>query len=259
MMREPSHEKVIDLAFAFANSEDLPAEDRRLLDQMQAGSRSRDELDQYARIISEAREALDASRLSPGEEPEPIDDNTLAEYLDGALSAEEKESVEARLVNEPGALRQLIGLADLLPEDDERGHAIAYVFEMLGRALRMLSHPGEGFELMPLQPAAVLGPETESSVQVWTQDLGPIRIQCTLQCTADKRLGLTVKLVSPDAPPQGMRISLRMEGKLLQSDVVPSSGEVTLHDLGPATYELEIAVPSTNVVSIEFDFRDRGV
>ena len=253
-MSEFPEEKMVELAFDIANSEKLSADNKRLLERIQASPGARAKFDDYLRTISEAHAAFN-ELTGPAEAIlSPIDDNTLAEYLDGVLSDAEREQVEARLVSEPGALQQLVGLAELLePGEDERS-AVTFVIEVAKKGLRLLSHPAEGFEPIPLQPAAVLGPEKTQRIQTWTQRLGPVHVHCTLQATKDDLLGLTIKLISPDPPPSGTRVSLLADGKLVQSDVVPESGEVTLRNLEPAVYDLDIIVPSATVARMRFDF-----
>ncbi len=256
-MSEFPEEKMAELAFGVANSEKLSGDDESLLERIQASPGARAQFDEYLRTISEARAALDELTRPAKAGLTPIDDNTLAEYLDGVLGDEEREQIEARLVREPGALKQLVGLAELLGSGADETSAVTFVIELAKKGLRLLSHPAEGFEMIHLQPAAVLGPEQVQPIQSWTQRLGPVHVHCTLQATKEDLLGLTIKLISPDPPPNGTRISLMVDGKLVQSDVVPGSGEVTLRNLEPAIYDLDIIVPSANVARMRFDFISR--
>ncbi len=253
-MSEYPEEKMVELAFGVANSEKLSRDHERLLERIQASPGALAKFDEYLRTISEARAAFDELTGPAGAAPAPIDDNTLAEYLDGVLSEAERGQVEARLVSEPGALQQLAGLAELLESGEDESPALTFVIELAKKGLRMLSHPTEGFELIPLQPAAVLGPERTQRIQTWTQRLGPVHVHCTLQATKDDLLGLTIKLISPAPPPSGSRVSLLAGGKLVQSDVLPDSGEVTLRNLEPAIYDLDIIIPSATVARMRFDF-----
>lgn len=253
-MSEFPEDELIELAFDVANSEELSRDGERLLERIQASPGALAKFDEYLRTISEARAAFDEMTGPAEAAPTPMDDNTLAEYLDGVLSDAEREQVEAQLVGEPGALQQLIGLAELLEPGEDESSTVTFVIELAKKGLRLLSHPAEGFELIPLQPAAVLGPEKTQRVQTWTQRLGPVHVHCTLQATKDDLLGLTIKLISPARPPKGSRISLLADGKLVQSDVVPDSGELTLRNLEPATYDLDIIVPSLSVARMRFDF-----
>lgn len=253
-MSKIPEEKIVELAFDVANSKKLSEEDTRLLERIQASPRARAKFEEYLRTISEARTAFDGLTGPADSVLTPIDDNTLAEYLDGVLSDAERAQVEARLVSEPGALQQLIGLAELSELGEDESSAVTFVIELAKKGLRLLSHPAEGFEFIPLQPAAVLGPEKPQRIQSWTQHLGPIHVHCTLQATKDDMLGLTIKLISPVPLPIGTRVSLLADGKLVQSDIVPESGQVTLRNLEPVTYDLDIIVPSASVARMRFNF-----
>ena len=253
-MSEFPQEKIVELAFEVSNSGNLSGDDKRLLERIQASPGARAKLEEYLRTISDARAALDELTCPDEAALTPIDDNTLAEYLDVELNDAERAQVEARLVSEPGALQQLIGLVELLGSDEDEKSAITFVIELAEKGLRLLSHPAEGFEAIPLRPVAVLGPEKTQRVQTWTQHLGSVHVHCTLQATKDDLLGLTIKLISPAPPPNGTRISLFVDGDLVQSDVVPKSGEVTLRNLEPVLYDLDIIVPSATVARMRFDF-----
>ncbi len=253
-MNELTDERLVELAFTKANGEALSPEDQVLLARIEASESHRAAFHDYLQTIGKLRGAFKEQADAAGAAAEPLDENTLAEYFDGMLSEKERDRVETRLVKDPHALRQLMDLADLA-EALPKASAIKYIIRMAKEGLEWLAHPKQGFELLELRPAQVLGKTPASAVQTWTQQLGPVRMQCRIQSSKEGRLVLSLKLVSPSPPPKGSRLAVKTRGIIIQSEPLPETGEITLRNLEPDTYDVEIVLPSDEARTMTFDLQ----
>lgn len=252
-MTTPTTEELAELAYAIANREILTRKDSEALQRLQDSPEGRDQVLECLKTVQEIRAQLGDSAKGPQGEPSLLDDNTLAEYLDGVLEPAERLEVEAHLIDHPAALNQLIDLSEVLAEVTPSAVVIRYICSVAKKGLQIISHPLEGFEMIQAAPVPVLGGDDSDSIQSWTQNFRDFRVRYSLRQTRDDQVTLSISLVDPEVPPPGSRITIRAKGQTIQSDMLSSSGQVTFRDLPLGAYSLDLLIPTQNTVTMELD------
>lgn len=169
-----------------------------------------------------------------------LDDNLLAEFVDGALPPEERDAVEHRLAHCAGCLRKAVALAELAHELLPAPGLAEVVVGMARRGLRMLSYPGSDFTLHALRPVPVLSALEETALaQRWSVTHGGITATFTLIAEEEGMATLELALERDGAPITHGHIALRQDDHLLESLPLPAEGGVVFRNLSPARYLLE--------------------
>lgn len=280
-----------ELAFAVANGEALPpdkAELARRIGLSQADAPPA--LDDYLRVIG----LLKSARGCPDQErtAECLDDARLAGYLDGTLDAGARAAAEDHLGRCDHCLSQLAGLADALAElridgaydaDDIERPAPPSLFEYVveiaravrgaAKGLRLLTHPEEGFTLLEPHPVPVLGPAAPGTAGeiahalaqdtcAWIQFFHGCDLAFTLVRLDDAgaggrgRVNACLTLSASSRPVPGARLTLRREGRILQSECFSETGSLSLLNLDAGIYECELDLPSLEKVHFTLNLRE---
>lgn len=169
-----------------------------------------------------------------------LDDNTLAEFVDGVLTKVERESAEQHLACCHACLHNAAHLAELAAELAPARPMLQVVLGVARRGLELLQRPLEGFAEQSLQPVMVLGGETEArAARGWT--LSAEGMDADFLAVADEdAIAVSVQLHRAGEPVKQSRVTLRCDEVMLESSPVPASGALTFYQLSPGRYTLEI-------------------
>jgi hypothetical protein len=169
-----------------------------------------------------------------------MDDNLLAEFVDGVLSREELEAVERQLAHCAACLRKAVALAELAHELLPAPTLAEVVVGIARRGLRVLAYPGSDFALHPLRPVPVLDAIGETTLaQRWSMAQGGIHATFTLVAEDGGTATLELALERDGKPLEHGQVALRQEGLLLEALPLPAEGGISFQSLAPARYTLE--------------------
>jgi anti-sigma factor RsiW len=186
-----------------------------------------------------------------------LDENTLAEFVDGAIPATELPAVERQLARCHSCLKKAVELAQWSRELAPEPHWTEVVLGMANRGLRFLSSPGAGFASLNLQPVAVMNdPEETNGAQCWSVTQGDIDAVFTMTVEAPGLVALQTRLIHRGAPPTNARMTLSLEGMMLESQLLPGNGEHTFWHLTPGRYTIEVEAPDQRIGAFTIELRD---
>jgi hypothetical protein len=229
-MDGPSKEVLAELALALAHNAPLTR-------QMEAAAACAEEtpevkarLQDYLKIIETSRKVFARPRVD-ADARATIDDNLLAEYVDGQLDQADRERVEAMLARDPESLRDGMELAALAREVvDQHPSVIEYVIGVAAKGLKMLIHPETGFTFETPEPVPVLGggpaiptrefstftPKSQGETQpreqssfTWIQFASNLRMTLTATHAEQERVDLTLRVNDTAGPLRGGRLTVR--------------------------------------------------
>lgn len=170
-----------------------------------------------------------------------LDDNTLAEFVDGVLQREALHAVERQLAVCGGCLRKAVDLADLTRELAPAPHWTGVVLGLAERGLRVLSKPLESIRFEALVPVAALAGATAApQAQRWMVAHGSINATFTMTAESNGCVSLHARFERDGRPLSPARLGLRLDDLLLEAHPLPDSGEATLWHLAPGRYQVEI-------------------
>lgn len=187
-----------------------------------------------------------------------LDDNTLAEFVDGVLPPEAVPTVERQLAQCGACLHKALELARITHELAPRRVWPEVVVAFARRGLRILAKPAEGFQPLALQPLALMGPDLDAAAQRWTQTHGEIEGVFTLSVDASGSVTAQVGFSCEGKPVSGGRVALRMDDLLLESLALPESGEHTFWGLTPGRYLIELEATGLAPASFALDLRQES-
>ena len=188
-----------------------------------------------------------------------VDDNTLAEFVDGVLPTEALPMVERQLAQCGGCLHKALELARLTSELAPRPAWPEVVVAFARRGLRILAMPAEGFQPLALRSLSLMGPDTDASTaQRWTQVHGEIEGVFTLSVDDGGSITAQVGFSRQGKPLSGGRVALRMDDLLLESLALPESGEHTFWGLTPGRYLIELEAAGLAPASFALDLRQES-
>lgn len=169
-----------------------------------------------------------------------LDENTLAEFVDGVLSAAEAEEVERQFAVCGSCLKKAVELAQLTEELVAKPALPQVVLGLARRGLRMLVQPLGAIAEQPLEAVAVLSSGTDALVaRRWNATSGFLEATFTALLEDDGAVSLSVLPTRKGQPLQHGRLALRLEDSLMES--VPLRGdEVHFHRLDPGAYTVEV-------------------
>jgi len=169
-----------------------------------------------------------------------LDDNGLAEYVDGVMSWEDRVTAEAHLATCGHCVRSVADLHTLLAAAQPAQTAPQLALAWLRDGLKVVRAAVETFTAVPLAAVPVLDGSLCPKVLSWDLDsaAGPIRV--TVQ--HDRGEKATLRLVLEGAPEPGRRcrVHLKSGGALLESRTLESTGAVEFSELDTEDYEVEI-------------------
>ncbi|MBI4558097.1 MAG: zf-HC2 domain-containing protein [Candidatus Hydrogenedentes bacterium] len=244
-MECPQNERLVEFSFQAIHAEAATREFRALAAHLEVCPTCEEQVSDYVKLIRRVRRVLADSKATPEAGP-CLDDNTLAEYLDGVLGGTRRDEAEAHLAQCRTCLRQLIELSDLMEEvKTAHGTLPTIVLGLVRGGLKLLSWPETGFAPLALEPVRVLGPVADDTkdtqnVCAWTQNLGELRLAATAIYSSPQRIDLALTATTPAGPAAEARLTLRCADTILQAERLSSSGQIVLHNLEPATYEIEL-------------------
>jgi hypothetical protein len=242
-------------------------------------SRARDAQDRVVTALARRALARKHGALPPASD---IDDESLLRYVDGALSSDERESLEQKLVNDRDATERLAILIGGLDEARMPRTAHAPATGVLERTVQAVTrhvfHVGNGLlELLRgdgatvLVPAATRGtvdltrPSAFQIDRLFHTAQGPVSARFELHAeradstarSDDTQTALVDLVVHVDAQgqsPEGIRCKLLRDGRPVDSREVEAVG-CTFMRLGPARYDLELRKGGVEIGRVLFDLR----
>jgi len=246
----PTHEELLGMAFETLEANDPVA------DHTTECAACKDTLMAYVNVLR-GLQHVDRARASAPATSCCLDDNDLAAYADGGLAADDRERVESHLVKCATCLDDFVQLTSILSEvGGEKKSSIAFVLELARNSLRLISHPGEGFTPAKLAPANILGgdavgQESTDRVQAWTQQIGNYAISVSTTQLDASHVTVSLSVEEHGEPLSGAALSLRNEGRTVQSEMLDASGNATIKALAQGSYECAIALPRQTAISFE--------
>jgi hypothetical protein len=230
------HEHWIDQAITLAAKAETEQELLHRLHEAGVSDHDRDVFEHTLRLMHRARHAL----RSPWAAGNCLDDNTLAEFVDGVLAREERLLAEQHLACCNACLHNAAHLAELAAELAPTQPMLQVVLGVARRGLELLQRPLEGFMEQTLQPAMVLGAETQTpAARGWTLSAEGVDAEF-LAVADDDAIAVTVQVNREGAPISKSRITLRSEEILMESCPMPATGRLTFYQLSPGRYSIEI-------------------
>ncbi|MBI1321009.1 MAG: hypothetical protein GC168_18955 [Candidatus Hydrogenedens sp.] len=210
-----------------------------------------------ARLFSALRD--EAQCASCSDSSACLDENQLAEFVEGVLTAEEAPVVERQLAHCGSCLRKAVELAELTHELNPPETFSSVVVGIVRRGLRVLSHAGEGFSARALQPAEVLSAACDSpAAQGWTVVHGDTAAHFTMTLEPQGTVALHIRFSVTQGPGLVGRVALVHEYLLLESQALSADGEHTFWNLEPGRYVIELDMPSQRTLSFMVEVRGDG-
>ena len=170
-----------------------------------------------------------------------LNDNTLAEFVDGVLPTHEAVEAERHLAACGACLHDAVELAQLCSEVAPEARWPEVVIGMAQRGLRLLSQPFQGFAEHALQPVPVMGAEVDSpAAKCWSATDGEITAYYTMVMQGERAVSLSVRFSRDGDALENGRLALRMEEALIEAHPLAGSGEHTFWQLTPGRYTVEL-------------------
>lgn len=220
---------------------------------LSAGSREREALLAEAGLVEDAAagflrtvQVFDLMRVQAGcaacQGGHCLDENTLAELVDGILPAEEQAAVEGQLAQCAACLGKAVALAQLMHELAPAPRWNAVVLGIARRGLRILSAPFEGYMEQELQPVAVLSAGTEeTTTRRWRQEDRGVSAIFTVVLEEGGTIGLSMDFEYGGRPLTRGNVALRLDDTLLEArPIAPDDEQQTFWGLEPGNYLVEV-------------------
>ena len=173
-----------------------------------------------------------------------VDDNTLAEFVDGALEAEELAQVEQRLAACGQCLRNAVSLAQLAHEVIPATPWKTVILGIARRGVQILSAPLEGIAELTLQPVPVMSAVASSTARRWQIEDGGITATFTVTLEEGGYVGLSAGFEHQGTALQGGQVLLRADGQLVEFHPIGSGWEHhTFWHLEAGNYTVEVNHP----------------
>ena len=230
------HEHWIDRAIDLAAQAETEQELLQRLREAGVSAQEQTLFEHTLRLMHRARHAL---RDQKGPDA-CLDDNQLAEFVDGVLSRAERSAAEQHLACCHACLHNAAHLAELAAELAPAPPMLQVVLGVARRGLELLQRPLEGFMEQTLQPVMVLGGETEApAARGWTLTAEGVDAEF-LAVAEDDAIAVTVQVNREGEPIRRSRISLRSDDLMMESCPMPPTGRLTFYQLSPGRYTIEI-------------------
>lgn len=226
-----------ELAVAISNA---PGHDAKV--QLHRAGVPASEHDDFLRIARSFRALREHAHCSECTDREAcLDDNTLAEFVDGVVPEHMLPEVEQKLAHCGACLHKALELAHLANELAPPPSLPAVVIAFVKQGFKILSHPLQGFDALELQPVAMMsGEDGQARARCWSQVQGDYQGVFTMAADKAGAVSLHVRFLRNGSPAAGSRIALRSQDLLLESQMLPESGEHFFLNLSPAPYAVEV-------------------
>jgi len=236
-----THKAQLDLALALAALPENSPERAALLAKAGLGEQAEAVLLASVQLFARLCEENGCTHCEAG--LHCLDDNTLAEYIDGVLHEGGSSVVEKQLAACPVALRRTVAAAQLVQELAPVASWRAVVLGVAQRGLRILSAPFEGFAEQALQPVAVLSSsDVTASTRRWRADDGGVTGDFTVTLEEGGAVGLSMLFEHGGRPLSRGRIGLRLDDTLLEVQPLLADAACSFWHLEPGHYLLEFSV-----------------
>lgn len=170
-----------------------------------------------------------------------LDDNLLAEFVDGVLHPDDLPETEGHLAHCGSCLQKAVTLAQWTEELAPAPAWPQVVVGMMRKGLQLLAFPESGFTRRELTAVPVLSSgAAEQAAAVWSLADGEMLAEFAITTDGSGVATLCVKFQAAGIPVREGRVSLRLEEALLESLPLPATGEVCFRDLTPGSYVLEL-------------------
>lgn len=269
-MKCPERDVLLELAFSVANGEDMPPETRAIFEHVHDCETCRRSLEDDLRVLRLSRRHFDSTTPPTGQ---CLDDNRLAEYLDGRLSSEARTQTELHLAACSHCLRELVEFSEIetLATTSEQveaepnavqgaAAAVRYVLAIKQGVMEWLEHPQIGFTLLRPALDAVLGSQLHTITQGscgWTQESQGRRVRFVATCSQDDLITLAVTLHEHPTPHQ-VRFDLFGHGRLIQSEAFSASGDILIQRLPVGEYRGMVVYSPDEQVAFTLVFEPRN-
>lgn len=211
-----------------------PADDvRRALDHARDCGPCGKTLDLYASLRR-------ANRGSGAHTDGCLDENALAEFVDGAMPWEERVTAESHLAACGKCAHNLAELHTLLVALRPAQTAPQLVLAWVRDGLNVISAAMDTFTARPLAAVPVLDRAQLPKVLSWSLESGSGPVQITVQHDAGGTATLRLVLAPETAAAGRCRVHLKRAGSLLESRTVDPSAAVEFPELVPADYQVEM-------------------
>lgn len=253
-MNAVSQEQLIELAFALASNEPLAEKYDRLLDRVRQDGALNAQFSGTLEFVRRIRRLRGADRETARQDT-CLDDNAIAELADGVLAREELTLAERHLAACDQCLKQAVALRLLTEELTPRASVREFVLQWARKGIELVKRPAEGFNLVPLAPAAVLGTDTALVPCCWTQQVDDIEVEFTAVSRPDGRMDLSLRATRHGVPLADALMLLRSYDGMLQAQQLSKSGDLLLDALEADFFALEIRPREGNPVEFHVTLR----
>lgn len=252
-MKCPDRSALAELAFATINGERRQGESAHVESHVGECKTCRNVFENYVRTVERLKTSLCARGAAVRRTGGCLDDNTLAAFVDRALSADARQQVENHLARCGFCAGQVVELAELTDDfAGEKRSGFRCVLGLAKRGLRLLQHPANGFRNLSVQPVPSLGPESAGvfvEACAWRQRAGNVSLQFTAVRLGNGEVNLSVR--AEHGFEEDAVLNMRRGGGMLHSDRLPAGGSVTIRGLEAGDYELAVSCASGETAQFE--------
>ncbi len=177
-----------------------------------------------------------------------LDDNGVAEFVDGVMSWEDRVTAESHLATCGLCVRKIADLHTLIEAAQPARTAPELALAWLRDGLKVVGAAVETFTAIPLAAVPVLDGAVSPKVLSWDMESasGPIRV--TVQ--HDRGAKASLRLVFESGTENGgrCRVHLKCGGALLESRTLEAAGTVEFSELETEDYEVEVDAAGEKMV-----------
>lgn len=174
-----------------------------------------------------------------------LDENTLAEFVDGVLPESEMPRVERQLAHCGGCLSKAVALVQLTQELTPAPRWPEVVIGIARRGMQILSAPFEGFAEQALQPIAVLSDNNQEPVaRRWQVADHGVTATFTMVVEESGTASLRVNFARAGQAVTEGQVGLRLDDALVESRPLKGAEEEVFHHIEPGHYVLEFTPDS---------------
>jgi anti-sigma factor RsiW len=226
----PDTAEITALAFALANGDVADRGQMALLRHAGACPECQRDLQETQALVQRFRAADRGEATGTC-----LSDNALAELVDGVLTPVEQETAERHLAHCGKCLTEYVDLAKLVGEVAAPRPA-EVVLRLFHKGLQILGN----VEHSPLQPVQVLDDRLEEQACRWIQREEGLELEFTAYHTSLRTLNLAVAVADTGDFQPPLRLNLRRENHLYQSEMLPESGQTAIDDLSAGVYQVQV-------------------
>lgn len=179
-----------------------------------------------------------------------LDDNGLAEFVDGAMPWEDRVAAESHLATCGLCVRKVADLHTLVAAAQPAGTAPQLALAWLRDGLKVVVAAVETFTAVPLVAVPVLDGTVSPKVLSWALEsaFGPIRV--TVQHDRGGKATLRLEFEAYSDSGARCRVHLKSGGALLESRTLDAMNVVEFSELDTEDYEVEIDTAGEKLVFV---------